>query len=60
MYKIALIVPYFGKLPPFFKVWEAAALENDTVDFFVLTDDRTVACWRNCFLPAQISYKDHI
>jgi hypothetical protein len=47
MYKIALIVPYFGKLPPFFKVWEATALENDTVDFFVLTDDRTVACRRN-------------
>lgn len=40
-YRIALIVPYFGKLPNYFSFWEKTALANDNVDFFLFTDDRS-------------------
>lgn len=35
MKKIILIIPYFGKLPEFFKVWLISAAHNPTVDFCI-------------------------
>ena len=36
--KIALIVPYFGLLPPYFPIWLESAKANPDVDFFFYTD----------------------
>ncbi|WP_026490882.1 MULTISPECIES: DUF6625 family protein [unclassified Butyrivibrio] len=39
MYKIAYIVPYFGKLPKGFKAWLATCSTNDDIDWIIITDD---------------------
>jgi len=38
MKKIAIIFPYFGVLPPQYRMWRASALYNSTVDFIFFTD----------------------
>lgn len=38
MYKIRVIIPYFGKLPKMFKFWRQSALNNSSIDFLLLTD----------------------
>lgn len=40
MYRIALVVPYYGKLPSFFRAWAYTAgfLEQQMIDFILLTD----------------------
>lgn len=35
---IALVIPYFGKLPDYFSVWKMSASFNETVDFLFFTD----------------------
>lgn len=39
MTKIALILPYFGKLPDFFQLWLKSCGANPSIDWFVFTDD---------------------
>lgn len=41
MKKIALILPYFGKLPDFFQVWLDSCRANPTIDWLVFTDDES-------------------
>jgi hypothetical protein len=41
MRSIALVIPYFGKLPSSFSYWLASAKWNPTIDFLLWTDDRT-------------------
>lgn len=36
--KIVLIIPYFGKMPDYYKMWEMSAKANPTIDFLILTD----------------------
>lgn len=38
MQRIVIIFPYFGTLPPQYKMWRASALRNQTVDFMFFTD----------------------
>lgn len=38
MQKIVIIFPYFGILPPQYKMWRASALRNPSVDFMFFTD----------------------
>lgn len=38
MKSIIVIFPYFGKLPPQYKMWRASALYNTDVDFLFFTD----------------------
>ena len=38
MQKIVIIFPYFGTLPPQYKMWRASVLRNQTVDFMFFTD----------------------
>lgn len=40
-YKIAMIIPYFGKLPSNFQLWVDSCKYNQTIDFILFTDDRT-------------------
>ena len=41
MKSIAYLVPYFGKLPVGFKMWLLSCAANETIDWILLTDDRT-------------------
>lgn len=43
MKKIAIIIPYFGKLPSYFQVWLYSAEKNKNYDFYIFTDDRRIA-----------------
>ena len=38
MQRIVIIFPYFGTLPPQYKMWRASALKNPSVDFMFFTD----------------------
>jgi len=38
---ICYIVPYFGKLPPNFQLWLNTCETNKTIDWIVITNDRT-------------------
>ena len=41
MNKIVFLLPYFGKLPDNFKLWLKSCKYNTSVDFIVITDDKT-------------------
>lgn len=41
MYKIAFVIPYFGKLPPMFPLWLTSCRQNPSIDFLIFTDDHT-------------------
>lgn len=41
MKKIIYIVPYFGHFPDFFKMWLLSCQYNPTIDWMILTDDKT-------------------
>lgn len=41
MKKIVYIVPYFGHFPDFFKMWLVSCSYNPTIDWIILTDDKT-------------------
>lgn len=38
MYTIGIVVLYFGKKPISYDAWEATAVTNDTIDFYIFTD----------------------
>lgn len=38
MQSIAILIPYFGTLPPMFRFWRLTALANPSIDFILLTD----------------------
>ena len=41
MYKIAYVVPYFGKFPKGFEFWLLSCSCNPTIDWLIFTDDHT-------------------
>ena len=43
MKKAVFIIPYFGKLPHYFSMWSKTAKKNLEYDFWIITDDNTVA-----------------
>ncbi len=45
--KVVLIIPYFGKKPDYYSLWEMSAKANSTVDFLILTDVREIKEDRN-------------
>ncbi|MPW14597.1 DUF6625 family protein [Lactobacillus helveticus] len=42
MKKIAIIIPYFGKIPPIFEAWLISAESNKNIDFIIYTDDISI------------------
>lgn len=36
-----MIIPYFGKLPDYFELWEKSASKNEIIDFYIFTDDKS-------------------
>lgn len=41
MKSIIFIIPYFGKLPNYFKLWLESCRYNPTIDFLLFIDDKT-------------------
>lgn len=39
MNSIIVILPYFGRLPNYFRLWLSSCSYNETIDFLILTDD---------------------
>lgn len=37
-----LIIPYFGKVPSYYKIWEMSARKNNTIDFLIVTNDKSI------------------
>lgn len=56
MYSIAYIIPYFGNLREDFKIWAKSCEENPTIDFFVITDDRSYE--KNDYCNIHFVYMD--
>ena len=40
-YKLALVIPYFGKFNNYFDLWLLSCKNNPDVDFLIFTDDKT-------------------
>lgn len=40
-FKLAFVVPYFGKLPNYFQYWLETCKANPTIDWLIFTDDQT-------------------
>ena len=57
MDKIAIIIPYFGKLPSFYKLWEVTAEANSTVDFYIFTDSDEICSHQNIHV-VSISFSE--
>lgn len=47
MKKIVIIICYFGNLPDYYKIWESSALKNNTIDFLIFTDQKTIKSKKN-------------
>lgn len=39
--KVCMIICYFGKLPNYFELWLNSCKYNETIDFFLITDDKS-------------------
>lgn len=51
MYKIAFVIPYFGKFPDMFDYWLVSAKYNSTIDFIMFTDNE-----KPCNCPVNIKW----
>lgn len=40
MYRIGIIVTWFGKLPDYFAAWQKSAESNQTIDFIIISDQK--------------------
>lgn len=40
MEKIAILAVYYGKFPPYFELWLRSCEYNQTIDFFIVTDNK--------------------
>ena len=47
MKKVILIIPYFGKIPDYYCLWEMSAKANVTIDFLIVTDIKEIQEDRN-------------
>ena len=50
MKTIGIVIPYFGKLPPFFQLWLQTAKSNSSIDFHIFTDDDSVFSDENIYV----------
>ncbi|MCD7873347.1 MAG: hypothetical protein LUG21_08755 [Clostridiales bacterium] len=57
MKTIGIIVPYFGKLPDFYKAWKVTAMKNSSIDFHLVTDSDSEVSENNIFVH-KISFSE--
>lgn len=58
MKKICILVPYFGHFPNFFEYWLLSASKNDSIDYFVFTDQETKKYERRGFLNIKFLHME--
>ena len=58
MKKICILVPYFGHFPNFFEYWLLSASKNDSIDYFVFTDQETKKYERRRFLNIKFLHME--
>lgn len=58
MYKIAYLIPYFGKLPEGFKLWLLTCKTNSTIDWIIFTDDKTSYDYPNNVKVCYTTFND--
>ncbi|OXC22972.1 hypothetical protein AYP82_08215 [Lactobacillus crispatus] len=46
MNRIAIVIPYFGKLPYYFETWLYSAKKNKNIDFLIFTNDREIVRYK--------------
>lgn len=56
--KIAILVPYFGKLPLSFNDWLVSAIDNKGIDFFIFTDQSIVVDLPHNISVTQLDYTE--
>lgn len=60
MKKAIFIIPYFGKLPYYFLLWEKTAGYNKEFTFWILTDDKTVVTHYENVVITQLSFEQFV
>lgn len=48
-HRIAFIIPYFGKFPNYFRLWEFSASQNPDFSFFIFTDSPKTSPYKNIY-----------
>ncbi|MBQ9459822.1 MAG: hypothetical protein IJU66_07825 [Oscillospiraceae bacterium] len=57
-YSIALVLPYFGKFPNYFRFYLASCRNNPTVDWLIYTDDMTTYDYPDNVHVKYVSFQD--
>ena len=55
---IAVVIPYFGKLPTWFQLFLNSAATTKKIDFLLFTDDRTYFDYPSNFIVNYISFQE--
>ena len=58
MNKIAFLLPFFGKLPSNFELWLKSCEYNSTIDFIVITDDKSSYNYPSNVIVYYCSYSE--
>ena len=58
MKKIAFLLPFFGKLPSNFELWLKSCEYNSTIDFIVITDDKSSYNYPSNVIVYYCSYSE--
>ena len=58
MNRIAIILPYFGKLPDYFGLFLNSCKENPTIDWYLFTDDRRTYAFPSNVYVEYMSFSD--
>lgn len=58
MKSIALIIPYFGKLPNYFELFLNSAMKNTTIDFYFFIDDEIKFKYASNIHVIKLSFKE--
>ena len=57
-YSIVYLIPYFGKLPESFQMWLLSCKMNPSIDWLLLTDDKTEYDYPDNVHVSYMSYED--
>lgn len=60
MKKIAFIIPYFGRLPNYFPFWLKSIESNDSINFFLFTNDRRTFNFPQNITVTYMSYDEFV
>ncbi|MDD4371677.1 MAG: hypothetical protein PHD56_11505 [Anaerostipes sp.] len=59
MNSIAIVIPYFGKLPEHYKYWKQSVYKNESIDFFIITDEKQITS-KNNLEVINMSFQEYV